>query len=282
MIRGPGSMAVVCRRPDGEMAVHAEELTGLYVGRARRIPLLRGVIILWETMALGMRALFFSSNVALNEDGEGEEMGAGAMWVSAAISLVLVAGVFFAGPVFLAHWLEDMLGNEYVVVAVEGLIRLGLLVAYIALIGLLPDIKRVFAYHGAEHKAIHALEAGDRLEPAAVQRYDKAHVRCGTSFLLTVMVVAIIVFTAFGAPDLWLRVLSRVVLIPVVAGLSYEVIRLSGRYEHTSVVRWLMKPNLALQGLTTREPTDDQVEVAIRALREVMRAEGVEPSEAKA
>ena len=280
MIRGPSSMAVVCRRPDGGLAVHSERLSGLYVGTARRIPFVRGIIILWETLVLGMRALFFSSNVALEE--EEKEAGAGAMLLPGLISLVVVAGVFFAGPVFLAGWLEGAIDNDYAVVAIEGVIRLLLLIAYIWFIGLMPDIKRVFAYHGAEHKAIHALEAGDALVPDAVQRYEKAHVRCGTSFLLTVMIVAIVVFTAMGAPDLWLRVLSRIVLIPVVAAISYELIRLSARYEHTAIVRWLMKPNLALQGLTTREPSEDQVEVAIRALNEVLKTEGMEPSEARA
>lgn len=280
MIRGPSSMAVVCRRPDGDLAVHSERLSGVYTGRVRRIPLVRGMVVLWETLTLGMRALFYSSNVALGE--EEKEAGAGAMIVPAMLSLLVVAGLFFAGPVFLAGWLEEHLGNDYIVVAVEGLIRLAMLIAYIWLIGRMSDIKRVFAYHGAEHKAIHALEAGDVLEPAAVQRYDKAHVRCGTSFLLTVMMVAIVVFTAVGAPDLWLRVLSRIVLIPAVAAISYELIRLSARYEHTAVVHWLMKPNLALQNLTTREPSDDQVEVAIRALNEVLKTEGVEPSQARA
>ena len=276
MIRGPTSMAIACRRPDGELAVHSETLGGVYTGRVRRIPFVRGVVVLWETLALGMRALFFSSNVALGQ--EDKEVSGGAMWSTVVIALVLVAGIFFAGPVFLTSWLEGHIDSASLVVTIEGVIRLVMLIGYIWAIGFMPDIKRVFAYHGAEHKAIHALEAGDRLEPGAVQRYSTAHMRCGTSFLLTVMVVAIVVFVAVGAPDLWLRVLSRVLLLPVIASISYEIIRFTGRNEKSAVVRWLMKPNLALQSLTTRQPDDRQVEVALRALNEVLAAEGVQPS----
>jgi len=276
MIRGPTSMAIACRRPDGELAVHSEMLGGVYTGWARRIPFIRGVVVLWETLALGMRALFFSSNVALGQ--EDKKVSGGAMWSTVVIALVLVAGIFFAGPVFLTSWLEDHIDSASLVVTIEGVIRLVMLIGYIGAIGLMPDIKRVFAYHGAEHKAIHALEAGDQLEPAAVQRYSTAHMRCGTSFLLTVMVVAIVVFVAVGAPDLWLRVLSRVLLLPVIASISYEIIRFTGRNEKSAIVRWLMKPNLALQSLTTRQPDDRQVEVAIRALNEVLAAEAVQPS----
>lgn len=272
MIRGPHSVAVACRRPDGEIAVRREALRGVYTGILRRIPFLRGVVVLWETLVLGMRSLLFSSNVALGEDEkEVRPMSVVAMGFTA---LAIVAVLFFAGPVLLTGWLENWIGSSVVVVLIEGVVRLAMLLAYLALIGLIPDIRRVYAYHGAEHKSIHALEAGDPLEPPSVQRHPTAHVRCGTSFLLTVVVVSVVVFAALGAPDLWLRVLSRVVLIPVIAAIAYELIRLGGRFYNNPVARVLMWPNLALQALTTRQPDDEQVEVALRALREVLEAEG--------
>ncbi|MDO8615570.1 MAG: DUF1385 domain-containing protein [Dehalococcoidia bacterium] len=272
MIRGPRSMAVACRRPDGEIVVRTEPLGGVYAGPVRRIPLLRGVIVMWETLALGLRALVFSSNVQLGQ--EEKDVQSGPIWSTAIVSLVVVAAVFFAGPLLLANVLEDLLDSHLLVIIIEGLIRLGVVVGYVGIIGLLPDIRRVYAYHGAEHKSIHALENGDPLEAAYVQRYPTAHVRCGTSFLLTVVVVSIIVFAAVGTPELWLRILSRIVLIPVIAGISYEVIRLGGAFESSPITKVLMWPNLALQTLTTRQPDDAQVEVAIRALTEVLAAEG--------
>jgi len=305
MIRGPHSVVVACRRPDGEIAVRRETLGGVYTGLLRRIPFVRGVIVLWETLALGMRSLIYSSNVALGEE-ENEispiaviGMGLAALVVVAAIffagpvlltswlegridsSVVVVAAIFFAGPVLLTSWLEGRIDSSVVVVVIEGLIRLAILVAYIGLIGLVPDIRRVYAYHGAEHKSIHALEAGDPLEPPAVQRHPTAHVRCGTSFLLTIVVVSVVLFAALGSQELWMRVASRVVLIPVIAAIAYELIRLGGRFYGNPMARVLMWPNLALQKLTTRQPDDSQVEVALRALREVMAAEGVQPAEAE-
>src|SRR3990170_4058688 len=273
-IRGPHTMAVACRRPDGEIVVRNEALGGVYVGFLRRAPLLRGVIVMWETLALGMRSLIFSSNVALGEDER--EISPGAIWGTVLVALALVATLFFAGPLLLSRWLEDTLKSNLLVVIVEGVIRLALLVGYVGLIGLLPDVRRVYAYHGAEHKSIHALEHGDPLEPKWVQRYPTAHVRCGTSFLLTVVVVSVVVFAILGMPELWLRVVSRIVLIPVIAAIAYELIRLGGALESSRVVRALMWPNLALQALTTRQPDDAQVEVALRALREVLAAEGVQ------
>ncbi len=272
MIRGPHSMAVACRRPDGQIVIRSQRLGGVYTGVLRRIPLVRGIIVMWETLALGMRSLVFSSNVAMGE--EEKEISPGAIWGTVLVSLVLVAALFFAGPLLLTGWLDDRVGSGTVVVLIEGLIRLALVVGYVGLIGLLPDIRRVYAYHGAEHKSIHALEHGDELVPARVQRYSTAHVRCGTSFLLTVVVVSVLVFAALGSPDWWWRVLSRIVLIPVIAAISYEVIRLGGAFESSRIVRVLMWPNLALQALTTRQPDEGQVEVALRALNEVLAMEG--------
>lgn len=275
MIRGPKTFAVACRSPSGEIVTKREHLGGAYSGTVRRIPFVRGTIVLWETLALGIRALNFSSNVALQE--EEEEISGTAMWTMAIISLTIVAAIFFAGPLFLANWLDGVLGNHLLVIVVEGIIRLAVIVAYVGGIGLLPDIRRVYAYHGAEHKTIHALEHGDALEPAAIQKYSRAHVRCGTSFLLTIVVVSIVVFAIVGTPDLWIRVVSRIVLIPVIAAIAYEGIRLGGAFESHPITKVLMWPNLALQKLTTRQPDDSQVEVAIAALKEVLDAEGIEP-----
>ena len=272
MIRGPSSMAIACRKPDGDIVVREQPLGGVYTGPVRRIPLIRGVIVMWETLALGIRALIYSSNVAMGQ--EENEINSRALWVTAFASLALVAVIFFAGPLLLADWLEGFVDSHLLVILIEGVIRLGVIVGYMAGIGLLPDVRRIYAYHGAEHKSIHALENGDPLEPAAVQKYPTAHVRCGTSFLLTVVVVSVFVFAAVGDPALWLRILSRIVLIPVIAAIAYEIIRLGGAFESNPLTRVLMWPNLALQSLTTRQPDDAQVEVALRALKEVLYTEG--------
>jgi len=271
MIRGPRTMAIACRKPDGAIAVRSEELGGIYTGLVRHIPFVRGVVVLWETLALGVRALIWSSAVALGE--EDQELESGSMWALVIGSFVLVGGVFFAGPLLLANLLDSVLHSNVLVLLAEGFIRLAVIVVYVGVIGFFPDVRRVYEYHGAEHKSIHALENGDPLEPGPVQRYPTAHVRCGTSFLLTVVVVSIFVFAAVGSPDIWLRVLSRIVLIPVVAGISYEVIRLGGRFENNPVTRVLMWPNLALQAITTKPPDDSQVEVALAALSAVLEAE---------
>ena len=270
MVRGPHAMAVAVRRPDGTVAVKSEALGGLYTGLLRRAPLIRGVVILWETLALGIRALGYSAQVAAGE-GESEVSGA-QVWGTMAVAFVLVAAVFFAGPVLVTHWLEGTLGGTGAVV-VEGLLRLGLFLAYVGAIGLVPDIRRVFAYHAAEHRTIHAYEAGRPLNVEAVRPFPNAHPRCGTGFLLMVMVVALVVFTLMGTPPLWWRILSRVVLLPVIASLSYEAIRLSMLIERIPVLNWLLKPNLLLQSLTTRDPDDDQIEVALAALQGVLAAE---------
>ena len=276
MIRGPRRIAVAVRRPDGEITCRAETLTGLYVGRVRHIPLVRGVMVLWETLVLGIRALVFSSRVAMGE--EEQEVGSGYIWGTLAVSLTFVAAVFFVGPVILTKWLDVLVGSEAAVVALEGLLRLAMLVGYIWLIGRFRDIQRVFAYHGAEHRAIHAYEAGEPLEVESVRRFGNAHARCGTGFLLTVMVVAVVVFVAIGTEPLWWRFASRVLFLPPIAALSYEAIRLSARFAQNPLAAWLLWPNLALQTLTTRDPDDDQIEVALTALRGALATE--EPAEA--
>jgi len=272
MIRGPKTMAIACRRPDGVITSRRENLSSIYTGLFRHIPFIRGAIVLWETLALGMRALIWSTNVQLGE----EETEGGPIWGFAIGSLVVVGGIFFVGPLLLA----DLFGSSFLVLLIEGAIRLAVIIAYVGLIGLMPDVRRVYEYHGAEHMSIHAYEAGDPLEPAYVEHHPTAHVRCGTSFLLTVVVVSVIVFAAVGSPDLWLRVLSRVVLIPAIASISYEVIRLGGAFESNPITKILMWPNLALQAITTKPPDHAQIAVALRALKEVLAAEDLAAQEA--
>jgi uncharacterized protein YqhQ len=279
MIRGRRLVAVAVRRPRGDIALRVETLGGVYSAALRRIPFLRGIVVLWETLALGTRALIFSSNVALEEE-EGEVSGP-MLWVTVGVALAFVIALIFVGPVLVTGLLEDAIDNERLAALVEGVIRLAVLLGYLGLIGLLPDIRRVFAYHGAEHKAINALEHGAPLEVAAVQPYSTAHPRCGTSFLLVVVVVSVVLFVLVGTPPLWQRLLSRVGLVPVIAALSYELIRLGGTFQGNRVVRVIFAPNLWLQRLTTREPDDSQVEVALHALREVLAGDAA-PSTSEA
>jgi uncharacterized protein YqhQ len=280
MIRGPRHMAVAVRHPKGHIVKHVEELGGVYTGSARRVPLLRGIIVLWETLALGMRALSFSSRVALEEEGEDgkpAEFPEKMFWGSMALSMVFVIGVFFAGPILLANLLEMVDASRAVIVLVEGVVRLGLFVGYIALIGLMPDIRRVFQYHGAEHMTIHAYEAGMPLTVDGVRPFPKEHTRCGTSFLLVVVVVALLTFFVFDLlvdKGLLVRVASRLVLVPPIAALSYEILRFGARFGGNAFVHVMFVPNLALQALTTKVPADDQIEVAIASFRAVKDAEG--------
>lgn len=271
MIRGPRHMAVAVRAPDGSIVQRAEALTGVYTGAVRRVPVVRGVIVLFETLALGVRALTWSSQVAMGRDEE--EVSKAQLIVSLGVTLAFVAAIFFAGPVLVTSWLSRFLGSGYVEVTAEGVLRLAMLIGYIWLIGLIPDVRRVFAYHGAEHRAIHAYEHGRELTPAAVREYPNAHARCGTAFLLTVMVLSLILFVALGTPPLWLRLVERIVLIPVVAALAYEVLRLGQRFGERGLFAAIYRPNLWLQGLTTRDPDDAQIEVAIAALRHVLALE---------
>ncbi len=281
MIRGPEHMAVAVRHPKGHIVTHAERLSGVYTGRLRRWPLVRGCIVLWETLALGMRALSFSSRIALeeeDEDGGVVEFPEKVFWGSMALALVFVVGIFFAGPVLLSHLLEFFDANRLTIVTVEGIIRLGLFVGYIWAIGLVPDIRRVFQYHGAEHMTIHAYENGSELTPEGVRPYPKEHTRCGTSFLLVVVGIALIVhvvFDYFVDEGLMVRMASRLVLIIPIAAASYEVLRFGARFGGNAFVKAMFAPNIALQGLTTKVPADDQIEVAIASFRATLRSAGM-------
>ena len=271
MIRGQRNVCVAVRRPDGTVAVRQQPLSPLFTGAVRRVPLVRGVIALAETLTLGMKALNFSANVGM--EAEGEELSGVAMAMMMAVSLAFAIGVFFLAPLFASEWLEGMLGSELGANLAEGVIRLVFFLVYIVLIGRMNDIRRVFMYHGAEHMTVHAQERGDPLEVAEIRKYSTAHPRCGTAFLLVVMVVSVVAFVFVGREPLWWLVASRIVLIPVIAAVSYELIRLSGMFAGNPLVGLITGPSLALQRLTTREPTDDQIEIAIEAMRLTLDAD---------
>ena len=271
MIRGQRFASIAVRRPDGTMALKCDPLNSLYTGRLRKLPLLRGVIVLIETLTLGLRALTYSANVGA--EAEGDEIGKGAMAVTFAISLTFAVGLFFLVPVLASKAVERPLGSDLLSNLAEGVFRLAIFLAYIYLIGRMEQIRRVFMYHGAEHMTVHAQEHDEPLEIESVRKYSTAHPRCGTAFLLTVMVVAIAVFTLVGREPLWWLLASRVVLIPFVAAISYEAVRYSGFHSDNALVRFLAAPSLALQALTTREPDDDQIEVAIAAMKQAVAAD---------
>ncbi len=265
MIRGQRHACVAVRRPDGAIALHADPLSPVFTGILRKLPFARGVIVLVESLILGLRALTYSANVGLDE--EDEEIGGGVMAGTLAVSVLFAVGLFFVIPVFASRALEGALRSDLASNLAEGLIRLAIFLAYIYLIGKIKQIRRVFMYHGAEHMTVHAQERDEPLEIDAVRRYSTAHPRCGTAFLLVVMVVAIVLFTFTGREPLWWLITSRIVLLPFIAGASYEAIRFSGFHSGNPLVRLITAPSLALQALTTRQPDDDQIEVAIAAMR---------------
>ncbi|HET8627843.1 MAG TPA: DUF1385 domain-containing protein [Thermomicrobiales bacterium] len=283
MMRGQRHMAVAVRQPDGRVALYGEPLDSwVYRSPVRHWPLLRGVFVLWDALLLGMRALTLSANVALGgvdgvEGAAGDDGGlAGpALWATVAVSLCFAVGLFFVLPLGLIHVLDRWIASALVSNVVEGVIRLGLLVGYLALIGRLPDVRRLFGYHGAEHKTINAYEAGAPLDVAGVQRQSTLHTRCGTGFLLIVVLFSIVVFAFLGRPPLPLRVLSRIVLVPVIAAFAYEFVRFGAAHYGNRLVRALLTPSLALQRLTTREPDDGMVETAIVAFERVLVADGL-------
>jgi uncharacterized protein YqhQ len=270
MIRGKEGVAISVRQPDGELNTVRQPLASIYKGRLREIPLVRGIIVLVETLVLGTRALLHSAQVAATEEGE-EKIPAALLWGTVAASLALGVALFVMVPLFTTRYLIDpyidsaLLSNVF-----EGLIRIGIFIAYLKLISLMPDIRRVFAYHGAEHKVVNAYEAGVPLEVEAVKNYSTAHARCGTAFLFIVLILAIFVFALVGQPTLWIRILSRIALIPVIAVIGYEIMKFGAAHINNKIVRVLLAPGLMLQSMTTREPDDSQIEAAISALSEVL------------
>ena len=281
MMRGPRNWAVAVRKPDGEIAQVAREIDPLAVRHwALRLPIVRGVVALGESLSIGFRALSVSANYAAAVDTEeerleGEEPAELSRWAlvfSFAVAIGFALMLFKVGPALLADLLPISSGGWFVIV--EGLIRVSVFVLYLVLLSLIPSLRRVFQYHAAEHKVINAYEAGEELTPETAQRFSLIHPRCGTAFLLWVMVIGVFVFAFFGRPVWYWLIISRVLLLPVIAGIAYELIRFAGKHAENRVLMTLLAPGLWLQRLTTREPSLDQLEVSIRALREVLDHEG--------
>jgi uncharacterized protein YqhQ len=271
LMRGQKAFAIAMRNPEGEIVVHKENLAKMYSSGITKIPFLRGVILLWDALGLGMRALTISANT---QTGEDEKLEGPALYLTLGVSLVLGVGLFFLLPAGVGSLAESLLGwNVWWNNLLEGMVRLLLLVAYIWGIGFMPDIKRVFSYHGAEHKTINAYEAGAELTPESVAAFPLEHARCGTAFLLTLVLFSIVAFTLLGPLPLFWRLASRVLLIPLLAGVAVEYIRWTANHLDSAFVRWIIKPNLALQTLTTREPDLGMLEVAIRSFRSMRQAE---------
>ncbi len=293
LMRGQKAFAIAMRDPDGEIVLHKEKLANVYRSRITKIPFLRGIILLWDALGLGMRALTISANI---QTGEDEKLEGPALYLTIAVSLAIGIGLFFLLPAVIGGWVERLMAPDvsagtgvlplaastlvgesgahvWVGNLLEGIVRLLLLVGYIWAIGFMPDIKRLFAYHGAEHKTINAFEAGAELTPEEVAKFPLEHPRCGTAFMLTLVLISILVFTALGPlPILW-RLLSRVLLIPVLAGIAVEYIRWTANHLDSRFIQWMIKPNLAMQSLTTREPDHSMLEVAIQSFLTMRRAE---------
>jgi uncharacterized protein YqhQ len=275
MIRGRNHFSLAVRRQDGRISHTHEPLNPVFNGKVRRVPFIRGVLVLIETLMLGVRALHRSASMAIADEKAGvqEEMSGWVIGATLAVSLTLGVGIFFVLPLLIVRVADPAIESDLLSNIIEGLLRLAILVGYIWSIGFIKDIGRVFAYHGAEHMAVHTYEAGLTLNVENVRKFGTPHPRCGTAFLLTVVLVSIIVFAFLGRPDFEWRVLSRIVLIPVVAAISYEIIRFSGAHQKWLIARALAWPGLLLQRLTTRQPDDQQIEVAITAMETAIAAD---------
>ena len=281
MMRSPSNWALAVRKPNGEIAEVNRPIRSMMTRHwVFRLPVIRGIIALGESLAIGFRALAISANYAAQEEGEdGEvqtELSRGALIFAFAIAIGFALMLFKLTPALITSWLPIETTGWFVIV--EGLIRVTIFVIYLLVISLLPDLRRVFQYHAAEHKVINAYEAGEELVPDKVQRFSLIHPRCGTAFLLWVMVIAIFVFAFLGRPEWYWLIASRILLLPLIAGLAYELIRFAGKHTGNRVLMTLLAPGLWLQRLTTREPSLDQLEVSIRALKEVLQLEDRAPS----
>ena len=274
MMRGQKAFAIAMRAPDGSIAIHTEKLANVYRSGITKIPFLRGVILLWDALGLGMRALTISANT---QTGEDEKLEGPALYLTLGLSLAFGIGLFFLLPAGIGGWAEHLLsqttGALWLGNLIEGVLRLLLLIGYIWGISFMPDVKRVFMYHGAEHKTINAFEAGAELTPEVVTNYPIEHPRCGTAFLLTLVLLSILVFTALGPMSIWLRLATRVLFIPILAGVAVEYIRWTANHLDSPFVQFIIKPNLALQRLTTRTPDLDMLAVAIESFKSMRKAE---------
>ncbi len=284
MMRGSKTLSVAVRSPSGEIVSHTEMLDPrIYGGRMAKIPFIRGVTLLWDALGLGIKSLMFSAEVALEEEKEedaGKVFEGPVQLLMVAFSLTVAVLIFFVLPALIAGLLERLLNlgfSNFATNMVEGFIRLSFLIGYIWLIGRLPDVKRLYGYHGAEHKTINAYEAGAELSPDSVAKFPLEHPRCGTAFILSVVIISIIFFSLLPPMTIPVRIVSRIVLLPVVAGIAYEYIRFTARHQDKALIRAITKPNLALQRLTTREPDNGMLAVAIVAFKKVLASETEQP-----
>jgi len=271
MMRGSRAVAIAMRDPNRKIVIHTEESGGVYKSRLIKIPFLRGLIGLWDALVLGMRALTISANL---QTGEGEELEGATLYLTMGLALVFSITLFFMAPAAAGQLVEKYLHlNAWWGNLVEGIVRLFLLIGYIWAIGFMADIQRVFAYHGAEHKTINAFEAGVELTPENVAGQSIEHPRCGTAFLLTLVLLSILIFSMLGPLPLHWRLISRAAFIPILAGVAYEIIRWTANHFDSPIVRLLVRPNLALQRLTTREPSLEIIEVGIAAFEAMQKEE---------
>ena len=272
LMRGKRNVAMAVRAPSGEIVPYEEELPNLYRSKWMKIPFIRGVIGLWDSLNLGTRLLTKSANLA---SGEEEQLEGAALVGTVLLSLVLGVGIFFVLPAFLAGLAEKFLSiTSWWSNMLEGLLRLVILIAYLSIMGRIPEIQRVFSYHGAEHKTINAFEAGVEMTPEVVAQQTIVHPRCGTSFILTLVLLSVLIFTLLGPLPLHWRLISRILMLPLVSGIAYEYIRFAANWmDKSAFVRWLIQPNLWLQKLTTREPSIDMLEVSIKAFNLMLEGE---------
>ena len=273
LMRGRDAIAVAFRHPDGRIVWAVEPLkSGPHGWRLAKAPLVRGLVVLYETLVVGTKWLIRSAN--LQASGEGLELGRGSILLMLAFTLVIGVGVFFLLPLWVASVAAANVEAGWVQQLLEGLVRVAIFLGYLAIVARAPDVRRVFEYHGAEHMTIHALEAGDPLTIEATRKYPTAHPRCGTEFLVVVIILSILLFSLVGRQDAVIMVGSRIVLIPVIAALGYELLRLGARYRSNPIVKAIMAPGILVQLITTKQPSDDQIEVAIVSMEQALQADG--------
>jgi uncharacterized protein YqhQ len=273
LMRGRDAIAVALRHPDGRILYATERLdSGIHGTRGSKLPLLRGLVVLYETLIVGTRWLVRSAGVQAEDDGV--ELGKGSIVLMLLITLFAGVGIFFLLPLFIASVTTANVTNGLVQHLVEGLVRVGIFLGYLAVIGQSSEIRRVFQYHGAEHMTIHALEAGDPLVPSSIRKYPTAHPRCGTEFLVVVIALSIIAFSLVGRQEPLVMIGSRILLIPVIAAVGYEILRWGARHRGNPIVRAIMWPGILVQMLTTRQPTDEMIEVAIVSMEQALEADG--------
>ena len=272
LMRGRDAIAVAMRHPDGRIVWAAEPLqSGFRGSRLAKLPLIRGLVVLYETLIVGSRWLVRSAG--LQAADEGVELGKGSIAIMLLITMALVIGLFFLLPLFVAS-VTTQGQSDFLQHLVEGVVRVALFIGYLLLISRAGDIKRVFQYHGAEHMTIHALEHGDPLNVNAVRRYPTAHQRCGTEFLVVVIILSILAFSLIGRQEPLIMIVSRILLIPVIAAVGYEILRFGARHRGNPIIKALFLPGIWVQAITTKQPTDDMIEVAIVSMEEALRADG--------